>query len=90
MSKLYTEEQVFRAFRKEMRKHQIQSIDHLKDILFNLMDERFIYDSYLDTLTDLYSAGYLSEDAFDESVDGLYLYYGDLVSAFILEVEDDF
>lgn len=90
MNRLYTQEQVFRAFRKEMRKYQIQSIDQLKEVLFNYMDERFIHDTYLDILTDLYGEGYLTEDTFDEAIDALYLYYGDLVSEFIQEVEDDF
>lgn len=90
MSRLYTPEQAKRAFRKEIRKREFKSLAASQDGLFDLLDDRFVPASYLDILSDLYGAGCLSEESFDEAYDAIYLYYGDILMEFLEEIEDEF
>jgi hypothetical protein len=83
MARLHTPEQAFRAFRKVMRNYEIESEDHLKNLLFDYVDEKLLSGVYFDTLLDLYTAEYITEDTFDEASEGIYLYYGDLIEDFI-------
>lgn len=83
MAKLLTPEQAKRAFRKEARKYEIESSEHLTTVLFDYMDDKLLAGTYFDTLLDLYTVGYLSEESFDEATEAIYLYYGDLITEFV-------
>jgi hypothetical protein len=89
MLRLYTAEQVYRAFRKELKQHQIHTIDQLRDILFDMMESRLMPQTYLDYLTDLYDSEYIDQDTFDDAFEAIYLYYGDLITSFIEDYEEE-
>lgn len=83
MLRLYTRSQVYRACRKELKKHRVSGVELARNILFRLMDTRLIPNTYLDYLSDLYAAEYIEEYTFDEAFDAIHLYYGDLITQFI-------
>jgi hypothetical protein len=90
MRRLYTREQVYRAIRKQLVKYSsIREYDAVRSLLFDLMDEKFISNTYFDYLTDLLAEEYITEETFDDAFDAMYLYYGDLIEQFMKENEDE-
>lgn len=89
MRRIYTAEQVYRAFRKALKQHEIITINQLRNILFGVMEDHLFNDTYLDCLSDLYDAGYIDQDTFDEAFEAMYLYYGDLVTEFVEDYDKE-
>lgn len=79
MGRLLTPEQTKRAFKKEALKHLITDKEQLKTVLFNYVDDKLISEVFLDTLVELYSAAYITDETLEDATDALYMYYGDLV-----------
>jgi hypothetical protein len=79
MGRLLTPEQTKRAFKKESLKHIITDQEQLKTVLFNYVDNKLINDVFIDTLVELYAAGYITDETLEDASDGMYMYYGDVV-----------
>ncbi len=90
MRRLYTKQQVFRAIRKRLRDYPaVREYDAVRNLLFDLMEDKFLNDVYLDFVADLYNEDYINQEVFDEASDAMYMYYGDLIEQYLKENEDE-